>query len=75
MENLNKKKTAEDALMLKLAKPYKFDKKEYTEVDLHGLENTTAADLDAEGKILQQTPIMLKARSNDKKMAKTLFIK
>ena len=55
MENLNEKKPAEDALVLKLAKPYKFDQKEYTEVDLHGLENTTAADLDAVGKILQQT--------------------
>lgn len=55
MENLNEKKPAEDALVLKLAKPYKFDQKEYTEVDLHGLENTTAADLDAVGKILQKT--------------------
>jgi hypothetical protein len=42
----------ENSLILKFAKPYKFDGKEYTEVDLSGLEDATAADLSAVGKIV-----------------------
>ena len=51
--------TAEDdqegqeiSLVLKFRNPYVFEGEEYTEVDLSGLEDTTAADLSAVGKIL-----------------------
>ena len=37
--------TGEVDLVLKLSKPYKFDGQTYTEVDLSGLEDTTAGDL------------------------------
>lgn len=48
----------ENTLILKLAKPYKFEGTEYTEVDLHGLEDTTAADLSAVGKILAKQGVV-----------------
>lgn len=38
-------------LVLKFAKPYKFNGEEYTEVDLSGLENVTAGVLENVGKI------------------------
>ena len=45
----------EISLVLKFRKPYVFDGKEYTEVDLSGLEDATAADLSAVGKILSKS--------------------
>lgn len=48
----------EETLVLTFAKPYVFDGKEYTEVDLSGLEDTTAADLSAVGKILAKQGII-----------------
>jgi hypothetical protein len=42
----------ENDLVLKLSKPYTFEGQTYTEIDLSGLENTTAADLAAVGKLL-----------------------
>ncbi len=41
-------------LVLKFKKPYVFDGKEYTEVDLSGLEDATAKDLEAVGRILEK---------------------
>lgn len=35
----------EESLIIKLKKPYLFEKKEYTEIDLSGLEELTAADM------------------------------
>lgn len=35
----------EESLVIKLRKPYLFEKKEYTEIDLSDLENLTAADM------------------------------
>ena len=37
--------TEQEDLVLRFAKPYKFGGMEYTEVDLSGLEDTTAGDL------------------------------
>ena len=37
--------TEPEDLVLRFAKPYKFGGQEYTEVDLSGLEDTTAGDL------------------------------
>ena len=37
--------TEPDDLVLRFSKPYKFGGQEYTEVDLSGLEDTTAGDL------------------------------
>ena len=52
MEALEAQAGAEDGedtepedLILRFAKPYKFGGQEYTEVDLSGLEDTTAGDL------------------------------
>lgn len=52
MEALEARAEAEDGeaaepedLVLRFAKPYKFGGMEYTEVDLSGLEDTTAGDL------------------------------
>lgn len=47
----------EENLVLKFGKPYVFDGKEYTEVDLSGLMDTTGADLAAVGKIVARTGI------------------
>lgn len=35
----------EESLVIKFRKPYLFEKKEYTELDLAGLEDLTAADM------------------------------
>lgn len=35
----------EESLIIKLKKPYLFERKEYTEIDLSGLEDMTAADM------------------------------
>lgn len=48
----------EESLVLKFKKPYTFDGKEYTEVDLSGLEETTAADLAAVGKIVTKLGVV-----------------
>lgn len=48
----------EESLILELAKPYKFEGQEYTVLDLSGLENTTAADISAVGKILAKNGIV-----------------
>lgn len=45
----------EDSLILRFRKPYIFDHKQFTEVDLSGLADTTAADLSAVSKILTKT--------------------
>lgn len=61
MENIEKNTApvAEDAqeesLVLKLRKPYVFEGKTYTELDLSGLEDTTAEDLAAVNRILSKT--------------------
>ena len=45
----------EDSLILKLKKPYKFEGKEYTEIDLSGLEDLSAADMIAVNKYMDRT--------------------
>lgn len=42
----------EENLLLKLSKPYTFEGRKYTEVDLSGLEGTTGRDLSVVGKIM-----------------------
>ena len=48
----------EESLVLKFRKPYKFEGVEYTEVDLSGMEDMTAADLCAVGKIMTKLGIV-----------------
>ena len=48
----------EESLILKFRKPYKFEGKEYTEVDLSALEDMTAEDLCAVGKIMTKLGIV-----------------
>lgn len=43
--------TEPEDLILRFAKPYKFGGQEYTEVDLSGLEDVTAGELENVGKI------------------------
>lgn len=50
--------TEDSTMVLKLAKPYKFEGETYTEVDLSGLEDATAADLSAVGKILAKQGVV-----------------
>lgn len=45
----------DDSMILKFKKPYCFEKKEYTEVDLSGLEEMTANDMIAVNKIMGRT--------------------
>ena len=45
----------EDNLVIKFKKPYKFDNKEYTEIDLSGLEDLQASDMIAVNKYMQRT--------------------
>ena len=53
--NLPEELDQEESLVFKFAKPYVFEGQTYTEVDLSGLEDTTAADLSAVNKILNKT--------------------
>lgn len=45
----------EDSLIIKLKKPYKFEGKEYAEIDLSGLEDLSAADMIAVNKYMDRT--------------------
>lgn len=45
----------EDRLVLPLSKEYQFEGKKYTEIDLHGLEDLTAADLISVNRHLSRT--------------------
>lgn len=61
MEALEAQAEAEDGegaepenLILRFSKPYKFDGREYTEVDLSGLEDVTAGALENVGKIVSK---------------------
>ena len=53
--NLPEELDQEESLVFKFRKPYVFEGKEFLEVDLSGLENTTAADLSAVNKILSKS--------------------
>lgn len=44
-EGENGAEDEEESLVIKLKKPYRFEGKEYTEIDLSGLEELTAADM------------------------------
>lgn len=45
----------ENELILRFAKPYRFEGAEYSEVDLTGLENMSAGDLCAVGKLVARS--------------------
>lgn len=47
--------TDEVSLIVKFKKPYYFEKKEYTEVDLSGLDDLQASDMIAVNKYMQRT--------------------
>jgi len=47
--------TEESTLVVKFKKPFTFERKEYTEVDLSGMEDLTAADMIAVNKIMNRT--------------------
>ena len=59
-ENDENTAAEENALVMKLDKPFTFEGQTYTEVDLSGLEDTTAADLQAVGRFVTK-----KNRGND----------
>lgn len=42
-------------MIIKFKKPYRFEGKEYTELDLSGMEDMTGADMIAVNKIMQRT--------------------
>lgn len=44
----------DDKLVIKLSKPYRFEGKTYGEIDLHGLEDLTAADMIAANRLLSR---------------------
>ena len=45
----------EDGYVIKLKKPYKFEGKEYTEIDLSGLEDISARDMIAVNKYMERS--------------------
>ena len=45
MEGAGDGEEDEESLVIKMKKPYRFEGKEYTEIDLTGLEELTAADM------------------------------
>lgn len=45
----------EDSLVIKLKKPYLFEGKEYSEIDLSGLEDLSAQDMIAVNKIMSRS--------------------
>lgn len=45
----------EDSMVVVFKKPYRFEGKEYTEVDLSGMDDLTGADMIAINKIMQRT--------------------
>lgn len=45
----------EETLLIKFKKPYMFEGKEYTEIDLNALEDITAADMIATNKYMDRT--------------------
>lgn len=46
--------TEEESMVIKFKKPYIFEKKEYTELDLSGLDDMTGADMIAVNKIMKR---------------------
>ena len=52
-ENDENTAAEENALVMKLDKPFTFEGQTYTEVDLSGLEDTTAAGLQAVGRFVR----------------------
>ena len=57
-ENDENTAAEENALVMKLDKPFTFEGQTYTEVDLSGLEDTTAADLQAVEMTLEYAKFM-----------------
>lgn len=55
--NINRMETeeVEDGLVISLKKPYLFEGKTYTEIDLTGMEELTGEDMIAINKIMQRT--------------------
>ena len=47
--------TEEVSMVIKFKKPYRFEGKEYTEVDLNGLDDLQASDMIAVNKYMQRT--------------------
>ena len=45
----------EESMVVKFKKPYRFEGKEYTEIDLSGMEDLTGADMIAVNKIMSRT--------------------
>lgn len=47
----------DESLLIRFNKPFKFEGKEYTEIDLSGLESMSAADMIAVGKIMPKSGV------------------
>lgn len=54
-ENAASSDVEETSMVIKFKKPYVFEGKEYTEIDLSPLEDMTGADMIAVNKIMQRT--------------------
>ena len=53
--SINKEETEDVGMVIKFKKPYVFEKKEYTELDLSGMDDLTGADMIAVNKYMQRT--------------------
>lgn len=51
----DEEETEEVSMVIKFKKPYRFEGKEYTEVDLSGLDDLQASDMIAVNKYMQRT--------------------
>lgn len=54
-ENAASVDVEEDGMVVKFKKPYHFEGKEYTEIDLSGMEDLTGADMIAVNKIMSRS--------------------
>ena len=54
-ENAASSDVEETNMVIKFKKPYTFERKEYKEIDLSGMEDLTGADMIAINKIMQRT--------------------
>ena len=55
LDNETAEELEERSMVIKFKKPYRFEGKEYTELDLSGLDDLTGADMIAVNKIMQRS--------------------
>lgn len=55
LDNETAEELEERSMVIKFKKPYRFEGKEYTELDLSGMDDLTGADMIAVNKIMQRS--------------------